>query len=429
MNKNFCYAPFVHIYLHDKYDRKLCCLSKDGHDINKTIPTDLHEYWTSEFYQSARKKMIHDEVIPSCEHCYEREAAGEFSERDRYTEIWKDKNIKLDLIHGNQWGTPLDIELRPGNLCNLKCRMCVPNASSQLDKEVKNNKSIFTSIYPSVNALETDGYIDINSDNIEYLLQRADQINQIKLLGGEPTIMPETIKILETLIEKNILDTFLHITTNCTNTNEQFLKLIQNFNNRCYNFSIDGIGKPLEYIRYPLRSNKVAGNIIVLCRNLSQGSSAILHTLQAYSLKNTIDFLNWVVELHHILRESNETEVDLQLIVSDLKGPDWASIQCLPIDVRNKWIDEIFNSNVLDDFSNDFDEVANSDFLLVQSNIEEVLHRLRADKTQYSMNLLIDATKRFDVVRRQHIKDFIPEIWEIMDQDYYNNLDILKQSN
>ena len=90
--------------------------------------------------------------------------------------------------------------------------------------------------------------------------------------------------------EKNILDTFLHITTNCTNTNEQFLKLIQNFNNRCYNFSIDGIGKPLEYIRYPLRSNKVAGNIIVLCRNLSQGSSAILHTLQAYSLKNTIDW-------------------------------------------------------------------------------------------------------------------------------------------
>ena len=42
---------------------------------------------------------------------------------------------------------------------------------------------------------------------------------------------------------------------------------------------------------------------------------------------------------------------------------------------------------------------------------------------------LKDATKRFDVVRRQHIKDFIPEVWEIMDQDYYNVLDISKQSN
>jgi hypothetical protein len=160
-----------------------------------------------------------------------------------------------------------------------------------------------------------------------------------------------------------------------------------------------------------------------------QGSSAVLYTLQAYSLKNTIDFLNWIVELHHILRESNETEVDLQLIVSDLKGPSWASIQCLPIDVRNKWIDEIFDSNVLDDFSNDFNKVADSDFLLIESNIEEVLCRLRADKTQYSMNLLTDVTKRFDVVRRQHIKDHIPEIWEIMDQDFYNNLDILKQTN
>jgi hypothetical protein len=416
------------MYLHDRYDRKLCCLSNDEYNIKKSIPENLSEYWSSDYYLSARKKMLNDEYVENCTHCYRQTAAGEFSERDRYTMMFKDRNIKVDLIQGNQWGTPLDIELRPGNLCNLKCRMCEPNASSQLDKEFRNNKSILDSPYLSYTASETDAYIDINSDNIEYLLQHADHINQIKLLGGEPTIMPETIEILRTLIEKNILDMYLHITTNCTNTNEQFLELIQHFNNVCYNFSIDGVGKTLEYIRYPLRFSKVTGNIIALCRNLLQGSSAVLYTLQAYSLKNTIDFLNWIVELHHILRESNETEVDLQLIVSDLKGPSWASIQCLPIDVRNKWIDEIFDSNVLDDFSNDFDEVVKSDFLIVQSNITEVLRRLRTDTTQYSMESLVDVTKRFDVVRRQHIKDYIPEIWEIMDQDFYNDLDISKQS-
>ena len=69
MNRNFCYAPFVHIYLHDNYDRKLCCLSKDGHDINKIIPDDLHEYWTSEFYQTARKKMINNDILKLLKSC------------------------------------------------------------------------------------------------------------------------------------------------------------------------------------------------------------------------------------------------------------------------------------------------------------------------------------------------------------------------
>ena len=43
MNKNFCYAPFVHMYLHDTYDRKLCCLSNDKYDIEKPISIAMQE--------------------------------------------------------------------------------------------------------------------------------------------------------------------------------------------------------------------------------------------------------------------------------------------------------------------------------------------------------------------------------------------------
>ena len=40
------------------------------------------------------------------------------------------------------------------------------------------------------------------------------------------------------------------------------------------------------------------------------------------------------------------------------------------------------------------------------------------------MNPLIESSKRFDVVRNQHIKDYIPELWNIMDQTYYNELEV-----
>ena len=40
------------------------------------------------------------------------------------------------------------------------------------------------------------------------------------------------------------------------------------------------------------------------------------------------------------------------------------------------------------------------------------------DKEQYNPIHLARATKRFDKVRNQHIKDYIPEIYEIIKKDY-----------
>ena len=419
MNKNFCYAPFVHMYLHDTYDRKLCCLSNDKYDIEKPIPENLYEHWTSDYYQSIRKKMLNNEYVENCTHCYDQEAAGESSERDRYTMMFEHRGVETNLIHGNQWKSPIDIEYRPDNLCNLKGRMCSPNASSQLDKEFKNNKDIFAPLYTLAIELKTDAFINLTNDNIEYLLSNAEHINQIKLLGGEPTIMPETIEILKVLIERNILDMHLHITTNCTNANEKFLELIQNFNNVCYNFSIDGTGKTLEYIRYPIHFNKLKENMQVLCKGVTDNNAQILYTLQAYSLSNIVDFLEWVVEMHDILQNNKDMPNDLGLLVSDLISPEWASMQSLPIDKRNEWLDTALNHKILDHFCNNNHEVQESNFKLIESNIKEVLIRLRNDTTEHDMEPLIDITRRFDIVRQQHIKDFIPEIWEIMNHSYY----------
>ena len=407
------------MYLHDNHDKKLCCLSKEKYRIQERIPTNLSEHWTSDYYQSVRKKMLNDEYVENCIHCYTQEAAGESSERDRYTMMFENRSIEVDVVHGSQYKTPIDIEYRPGNLCNLKCRMCSPNASSQLDKEFKNNKNILAPVYTAKREVETNAFLNLNNDNIEYLLSNAEHINQIKLLGGEPTLMPESIEILEILIDRNILDIHLHITTNGTNANERFLELIQNFN-VCYNFSIDGTDKTLEYIRYPIHFNKLKENMQVLCKGVQNNNAQILTTLQAYSLPNIVDFLKWVVEMHDILQNNNDMPNDLGLLVSDLVGPSWASMQSLPIDVRNDWLDNALNHKILNRFSNNFEEVDESGFKLIESNIKEVLIRLRNDTTQYSMEPLIDITKRFDIVRRQHIKDFIPDIWEIMDHSYYN---------
>jgi hypothetical protein len=434
MKRNFCYAPFVHMYLHDEYDKKLCCLSDDyaidSPDTEKPIPANLHDHWTSDFYKNVRRKMLNDEYVENCKHCYNQEAAGEFSERDRWAKAWEDTDIEVNIEHGNQYKTPIDFELRPGNLCNLQCRMCAPHSSSQLDKEYKNNKEILGPIYDAGGMAN-----DIISGNIEYVLSNAGHIQQIKLLGGEPTIMPETIEILRILVERNILDINLHITTNCTNANATFLELIRKFKNPVYNFSIDGIGKTLEYIRYPLSFDKISANIQEMCTGIENPQAEFLYTLQAYSLPNLVDFLKWVAKLHITIQNNTDMVAGVGLITSDLKGPEWASIQSLPIDKRNEWLDNALNDNILNCFSSNHDEVCDSNarlrahgarFELISSNIKEVLVRLRNDPTLYNMEPLIETTKRFDVVRNQHIKDFIPEIWDVFDQVYYNNFKVYR---
>ena len=46
-----------------------------------------------------------------------------------------------------------------------------------------------------------------------------------------------------------------------------------------------------------------------------------------------------------------------------------------------------------------------------------------SDKEEYNPVHLARATKRFDIVRNQHIKDYIPEVYEIIKKDY-NDLQV-----
>ena len=61
------------------------------------------------------------------------------------TEYLKEKGhtvLEFDVVKGNKHGKPLDIDLRPSNLCNLKCRSCNTVWSTEIQKEVLANPEI-----------------------------------------------------------------------------------------------------------------------------------------------------------------------------------------------------------------------------------------------------------------------------------------------
>jgi MoaA/NifB/PqqE/SkfB family radical SAM enzyme len=80
--------------------------------------------------------------------------------------------------------------------------------------------------------------------------------------GGEPMLSDQTWYVLQKLVEANNTQCFINFTTNgSVSLNAEQKKLISKFTSVTFNFSIDGIGKVFEYLRYPLLWTDLESNI------------------------------------------------------------------------------------------------------------------------------------------------------------------------
>ena len=388
--KPFCYAPFVHMYVSNT--NKLCCVSNEGG--NNTSDVDLKTKWEGNYYKKHRTMFLSGIPSPHCDRCIENEKVGSHSDRLMFEQMYHDKGLILDVDTGTTLGSPIDLDIRENNLCNLRCRMCSPQSSSQLSKESNVNSVI--------NFHSNDVYISpkVTDDELEFLLSNIQHGQRIKLLGGEPTIMPEVHSMLDRLIARNVTNIPLFITTNVTNNNPTFIQKIEKFSNVYFTFSIDGIDKTVEYIRNPLNWETAMNNMKVYSQIAQQ--SVLTYTVQAYNLLHIEEFLNWINEFDHNIRPRFEV----------LTNPEWASYRMIPYGIRKEYLEKLLNSAII-----------NTDISTSTATLHSVIQRCLDDKIEYDLTSFVDVTKRFDISRKQHIKDFIPEVWEIIKEDY-NDLQI-----
>ena len=394
-SSNFCAAPFVHMYVHSNEGNRVCCMSTENSLVTDDLDLDLKKRWSNDYYKEFRKKFLRNEKPDVCIKCYDLEESGGRSDRMNFNAMYN-SNMIPNIETGNQHNAPLDLDIRPGNLCNLKCRMCGPVSSSQFEKELLENTEILRPFLGKGTIRKTD--ILAHEHNIEFLLQAADKGDRIKFLGGEPTIMPEVDKFLDILIEKKYFDVPLHFTTNCTNNNKRFINKLSKFSRVSFNYSIDGIGKTVEYIRAPVKFDTI-NTTVPMYHALSQRErSEISFTYQAYNFFNLEDTIEWARGLGVTVRP----EI--------LRTPEWAAIRSIPLEVRQPHIERMIDK---------FKENKTGYY----SRVIPALEQLHKDKAEYNPIHLARATKRFDIVRNQHIKDYIPEVYEIIKKDY-NDLQI-----
>lgn len=411
----FCVLPFLHGYVHSAEEPKVCC-TFERYDSNR-IPNkqrDLKEEWESDYFKDIRRDILDGKKVKGCRRCYIAEQVGSISDRVLYNERWNNKvkyddtlpEITLNIETGNNFGTPLDLDLRPGNLCNLACRMCGPTSSSQFNKEMKKLPERW-GMFIFNEEWQTQWLSD---SNLSFLLENIEVGQRIKFLGGEPTIMPEVLSIMDNLIDSGkCTNVEIALTTNLTNVNENFLEKLNKFKRLDIQISMDGVGKTLEYIRYPIKWSQMQKNIQAYA-DLGETVSRILQfTIQAYNITNILDTLLWMEEFDNnyidFVDINNNSVINFSPEI--LYFPEYFSYRVLPKKFRDKYIKEILSHPVIDrKFADPFQRT--------KSKLKQML----SDNFVDDPSDFLRHTAIYDLSRKQHLKDYIPELYEIFKDEY-----------
>lgn len=254
-----------------------CCLYQEG-DHASLIP-----YHDSAQYLSKIRQPMHDDFVagkkhPGCSRCYEEESLGTNSFR-----------IVTNLVsngHCQEYSPIHHLHLRLGNLCNLKCMMCFPAASSAISSERYTHRDQFRPLGMQLESLPIMDTWWTSEIFKQWFKQMVPELQKLAFTGGEPLLIPEVIDFLDMAVTFN---PSMHIVlnTNLTLLTTRMIDVLQELPNITVIISLEGTGPMNDYIRYPSKWHVIDKNITTLQQELPLVDLKVNHTVQhatAYSL-------------------------------------------------------------------------------------------------------------------------------------------------
>ena len=373
-DKIFCPLPFIQIGTNTGGDIQICCVAKP---FSFNLGTNsLEEIWNSQEYQEVRNKFLNGEWPTTCSSCKIREEKTGISRRANMCKNWEKLDVKLSSQMSIDSIKSMDT--RFGNLCNLKCRMCIPVHSSLISKEEQLEESFNLNLNKWLNS-------DKTYDNIKKIIPT---LEYLKIEGAEPSINSTAFKVLNMIIDQNLNSKItIDITTNLTNAN--FQNILKEFNKVELLVSIDGYEKINDYIRYPSKWNTIVKNLNIYS-NMPNVKIKINHTVQLSNIIHVADFIDWYQKNYF-----NKNNVILFLHI--LKNPYFLACNHLPENLKKITLEKLL-------------KLENK---LIVTNIKPLLKMLMFKENQEihdaNWSQFISYTKKLDARRNQNILDVVPE--------------------
>ena len=366
MPKYACALPFHHMAMRPDGQIWPCCVFRE-----EEVPEDLNvahpDPFNHEYMNYIRQKMSKDEYVHGCKKCYDDEKSSARSMRtDINSGFIGDFGLPTKAEGKGKIKKLTNIDLALSNVCNNKCRMCMPELSTHWYSDAK-----------KLGWKIPKGIITDNTIVNHYDLS---DLKFIKVLGGEP--MMEQDKLIKVLNKCNLSQLSILLVTNVSILpNEQLVKLLQQCKKVHIDLSIDSYGELNEFLRKDSKWDTVYNNLIWYKQHFKH-----INVHSAFSIYN-------VNKIHEILDFCIEQELYHECVVID--GPEWMQPRNLHEDVK-PWILEYLQS------------IEKNYTVLYRKIFAQLVHEI---KQPGNFGLFLRNDAQLNKIRKEHWMDKNSELW------------------
>jgi pyruvate-formate lyase-activating enzyme len=299
----FCVLPWVSMEASPIGTVRPCCLADDEIVDNAgqkfhLATADFDTIQNSNHMTTLRQEFLDGKRPQTCRKCWNEERAGRTSKRMHTL------NRLKHVIADTEWtadAKPLMfLDLKLGNICNLKCRICGSWSSSQFATEELND------LHPSEDKKKTHAYQMLRAgawprENLQFwqqIDQHLEDIRYIEFTGGEPFMIAEHFDMLQGIVDRGIAHQVeIHYNTNGTHYPEQAIEIWRHFKTVEIAFSIDDLGERFEYQRTNAVWSQVEHNLAQFKLLRQQHSNIQLQccsTVNIFNVRYIDQLANWI---------------------------------------------------------------------------------------------------------------------------------------
>lgn len=379
-----CILPFINLEARTDGTMAVCCImqesakKEDGTEFNLANGDTLSDVKNSKWLKDTQQKFLKDEKLEACNNCWHEEKAGIQSKRLRENFYWGE-----DFTPDTK---ALDLKL--GNICNSKCRICSSFASSQwAAEELKIN--------PNNEGARKFNKLGMWPKTNEHFWQDIDthlqNIEKLEFFGGEPLMIERHYEILQRCIELGIAKNIsLSYNTNGSIFPEDKIQLWEQFKKVEIFLSIDDINERFEYIRFPGNFTEVITNLGHFSKlNKNIFSIGIFQTISIFNIMHMAELTEF------ISRNFEDIDIHYNMVFT----PSHISPKVLPKRIKKK-LNNLYKEN-------------NADHV---NNTLKFMNGEQYPKEEY-INFLIQ-TKQIDKFRKEQFDKVFPDLFKFIEKDW-----------
>jgi hypothetical protein len=411
----FCAIPWVHLFADEMGVMRPCCMtlgerqhtSCDANGEPYTVFREggIEESWNAPFMKDLRQDMLAGRRPAVCQRCFSEEDLGIESYRSYANAKHSGRIAEAVAATSAEGESPSSlirsVDLRLGNVCNLRCRMCSPLSSRLMIDEWG---EIFNSTGDP--RLEELRHVDWFS-RPEFWSMFEKYVSDIEMLhfgGGEPLLVPQGLDFLQRLVDTGKAGNIaLSYITNLTVLPPRVFDLWSKFRRVALTISLDGYTDVNNFIRYPTRWEKLDANLRVV---REWGTDLNLWvtfntTVQAYNVLRLADIFEYTFTLA-------APQVDPFPRLSLLQLPQCMSVGVLPAGMKD--LAALRLRDFVAKWTGRWPEAEEGADHRFGSAVEGVIAHMNETDLQHALPELIRRNAIFDRMRGNDVRMIIPEL-------------------